>query len=30
MEDLGREPAEDAQVERELETLSLEEFLEML
>jgi hypothetical protein len=30
MEDLGHEPAEDAQVERELETLTLEEFLEML
>jgi hypothetical protein len=28
--DLGQDPAEDAQVERELETLSLEEFLEML
>lgn len=30
VKDLGREPAEDAQVERELETLTLEEFLEML
>jgi hypothetical protein len=30
MEELGREPAGDAQVERELETLTLEEFLEML
>jgi hypothetical protein len=30
LKDLGREPAEDAQVERELETLTLEEFLEML
>jgi len=30
MEELGREPAGDAQVERELETLTLEEFLELL
>ena len=30
MEELGREPAGDAQVERELETLTLEEFLDML
>jgi hypothetical protein len=30
MGDLGRERAEDAQIKRELETLSLEEFLEML
>jgi hypothetical protein len=30
IEDLGREPAEDAQVERELETLSLEDFLKLL
>jgi len=30
MKDLGHEPAEDAQVERELEQLNLEEFLEML
>jgi hypothetical protein len=28
--DLGRDPADDAQVERELQALSLEEFLEML
>ena len=30
VKELGREPAEDAQVERELETLGLEAFLEML
>jgi hypothetical protein len=30
LEDLGREPAEDAQVEKELEELTLEEFLHML
>jgi hypothetical protein len=30
MKDLGHEPAEDAQVEKELEALGLEQFLEML
>lgn len=30
MEDLGREPAEDAQLERELEMLTLEDFLKLL
>jgi len=30
IKDLGCEPAEDAQVERGLETLGLEQFLEML
>ena len=30
LKDLGRESAEDAQIEKELEALSLEEFLEML
>jgi hypothetical protein len=30
MEDLGHEPAEDAQVEKELEALGLDQFLEML
>jgi len=30
LKDLGSESAEDARIERELETLSLEEFLEML
>jgi len=30
IKDLGRQPAEDAQLERELETLTLEEFLKLL
>ena len=30
LKDLGRESAEDAQIEKELEALSLEEFLELL